>query len=226
MLALILQRTTFFCLPNPGIEGKLTYEMEKILVPSLQLRKWCHEEFTQLEKVTSLRDGGALQGIPTVTLTSTCNTKARCLVLAKWGIGKPNNTRSLDTSTFGTTLKNQNRTKSIMGYFKLTLLYVNLTLQLKNTVLKTRETLHSQMLACFQEPSTVSPIVGFYCQTQFQNQIPPRNYHHSLATSQVSGWGLQLSAKDWYHIQYTVVRQLFKTFVWTSKNENAHIHTT
>lgn len=49
------------------------------------------------------------------------------------------------------------------------------------------DTLHSQMLACFQEASTVLPIVGLYCQTQFQNQIPLHNYHHSLATSQVSG---------------------------------------
>lgn len=140
LLCRILQRSTFFCLSSPRIEGKLTYEMETILVPSVQLRKWCHEEFTQLGKVTSLRDGSAPLGIPTVTLTSTCNTKARCLALAKWGFGEPKNTRSSDTSTFGTTLKNQNRTKSIMGYFRLTLLYVNLTLQLKNTVLKTRKT--------------------------------------------------------------------------------------
>lgn len=148
--------------------------METILVPSLQQRKWCHEEFTQLGKVTTLRDGGTLQGILTVTLKSTCNTKARCLILAKWGIGKPKNIRSSDTSTFGTTRKNQNRTKNIMGYFKPTLLFVNLTLQLQTQCWKPgRHT--SFPNACLLPrslPPPASPIVGLYRQTQFQNQIP------------------------------------------------------
>lgn len=141
MLALILQRFNFFCLPSPGIEENWPVKWRQFWY---QVCRWGNDVMGSLlswERSPHWgMDGGALQGIPTVTLPPTWNTKAGRLVLAKWGIGKPNYTRSSDTSTFGTRLKNQNRTKSSMGYFKLTLLYVNLTLGLKSTGLKTRKT--------------------------------------------------------------------------------------
>lgn len=56
-----------------------------------------------------------------------------------------------------------------MGYFKPTVVYVNRTLQLRNPVAKNHEDkFHLQMLACFHDVSTVSPIIWFYCQTQFK----------------------------------------------------------
>lgn len=52
-----------------------------------------------------------------------------------------------------------------------TLCESNLT-TVKHSAENQEDTLHSQMLACFQEASPASPIVGLYRQTQFQNQIP------------------------------------------------------
>lgn len=51
-------------------------------------------------------------------------------------VGEPKSTRSSDISTFEMILKDQKKKikKRTMGYFKPTLVYLNLTLQLKNPV--------------------------------------------------------------------------------------------